>query len=355
MNSTTLHDYLRIRFKKVTEHLRFFSILLVLATLFLVFNSFRPSTNESDHLLSLNELKKKKVYYSLQNALQNPDQVYKLSLYHNAMLALPSLIKKFDNLQVLDISRNRLKELPEEIGQLKNLQYLNVEDNQLTEIPASINNLKNLEVLNLRRNDIEELPPAIGGLKDLRVLTVEYNAISSLPDELAQLQNLKTLNLKNNQLNSFNKAICSLEQLQDLDIQYNEITALPNNIQNLKNLDQLGLNLSKLTIKEINKYGKWLLTTNTELGRQYLQSHDALNTGKFAELEIHVSSTQKVKNSKELYRSTFEYNHLVKQNSAGKGIVIWKQKHGKPVVVRSEMTEDQDEKLSLKSASTVVD
>ncbi len=327
---------------------------IFLGTIFLILiasslsGSTPKNSNESKQLLSLNELKKKKVYYSIENALQNPDKVYKLSLYHNAMLAIPSCIQKFDNLQVLDVRRNRLSELPEEIGELENLQYLNVEDNQISELPENIKNLKNLQVLNVRRNDISKLPEEIGQLQNLEVLTLEYNALASLPDEISNLKNLKTLNLKNNQLDDLNKKIGSLTQLKELNIKYNKIASLPQSIANLQNLNKFGINLHKLTIQEINKFGKLLAGTDTDLGRQYLQSHDALNQGRFANMEMHVSKTQKFED-KEVFCSVIEFNRLVKESSSGRGMVIWKMKDNEPVIVYSILTDDAEPSKKLTS------
>ncbi len=339
--------------EKVTGRLKIFpSILAFLFISPLLFAS-NPESNESSQLLSLDELKKKKVYYSIESALQNPDQVYKLSLYHNAMLALPSVIEKFDNLQVLDISRNRLSELPEEIGELDNLQYLNVEDNQITELPKSIKNLDNLRVLNVRRNDITELPEEIGQLTNLEELTLEYNALYSLPDEISNLKNLQTLNLKNNKLDELNDAVGSLTQLKELNIKYNEISALPRSIANLKQLDEFGINLHKFTIQEIQKYGKLLAGTDTELGRQYLQSLDALNEGKFANMEIHVSKTQKF-DGQDAYCSIIEYNRLSKEGDSGKGMIIWNKNGNGPSVVYSVLTKEAEpsQKLTSKNFSS---
>lgn len=342
IKTSTLY-FVRILLEKVTDKLKIFSVTFIF--LFISTSTFitasTPESNESSQLLSLNELKEKKVYYSIESALQNPDKVYKLSLYHNAMLALPSCIEKFDNLQVLDISRNRLSELPEEIGELDNLQYLNVEDNKLSKLPSSIKNLDNLRVLNVRRNNLTELPEEIGQMTNMRELTAEYNALYSLPDEIANLKNLEKLNIKNNKLDDLNEAVGSLTQLKKLNIKYNEITVLPESISSLNNLNELGINLHKFTIQEIQKYGKFLAGTDTELGRQYLQSLDALNEDKFADMEIHVSKTQKFE-GQDVYCSVIEYNRLTKQQKSGKGMIIWKEKSNEPAVLYSVLTEDAE-------------
>ncbi|PSR02518.1 MAG: hypothetical protein BRD50_07205 [Bacteroidetes bacterium SW_11_45_7] len=352
MVNITTHHFVRNLIEKVTSRLKIFSSILAFLFLSPILFASQPESNESSQLLSLDELKKKKVYYSIESALQNPDQVYKLSLYHNAMLALPSVIEKFDNLQVLDVSRNRLSELPEEIGELDNLQYLNVEDNQITELPKSIKNLDNLRVLNVRRNDITKLPKEIGQLQNLEELTLEYNALYSLPAEISNLKNLQTLNLKNNKLDELNEAVGSLTQLKELNIKYNEITALPGSIANLKQLDKFSINLHKFTIQEIQKYGKLLAGTDTELGRQYLQSLDALNEGEFANMEIHVRKTQKF-DDKEVYCSILEYNRLNKEGKSGKGMVIWQKDSNEPAVVYSLLTEDAEPSQNLTSKNYI--
>lgn len=78
-----------------------------------------------------------------------------LDLSHNALTgALPSEIRRLQNLEMLDISDNMMTGLPAEIGQLSKLRILNASNNQLTGLPHELGNLRNLEVLDLSGNDI---------------------------------------------------------------------------------------------------------------------------------------------------------------------------------------------------------
>jgi len=59
-----------------------------------------------------------KTYTSLEEALNNPGQVYNLDLSHKQLGSLPESIGKLTNLTWLDLNHNQLTSLPESIGKL---------------------------------------------------------------------------------------------------------------------------------------------------------------------------------------------------------------------------------------------
>ncbi|MFH1004485.1 MAG: leucine-rich repeat domain-containing protein [Bacteroidota bacterium] len=136
------------------------------------------------------------VFTSLEEALQNPEKVYRLNLRKKKLKIFPVDILKFINLQELNLSKNRLKELPKELGEFSNLQILNVSCNKLSNLPNSIGKLKNLKKIIAFKNNLTSLPIQIGELEKLEVLDIWSNDIEFFPDELAKLKNLKFFDLR---------------------------------------------------------------------------------------------------------------------------------------------------------------
>ena len=138
----------------------------------------------------------KAIFYSMEEALQNPMEVFKLSLKKQKLSQVPDL-NPFPNLQWLDLSRNKLKEVPEEIGALINLQYLDMSKNQIDLIPKEIGKLVNLKQLYLNQNNIAYLPPQIGKLINLEILDLWDNEITDFPETMKEIKSLKKLDLRN--------------------------------------------------------------------------------------------------------------------------------------------------------------
>lgn len=143
-------------------------------------------------LLSLEELNKVDWYYSIEDALKNPDKVYKLS-----------------------ITWDKLKSFPEEVFQFVNLQHLDLMDNEITSIPNQIGQLKNLQILFLSNNKINSLPEELKQLTHLEDLHLERNRMESLPDWIAELKSLKKVGLRDNKL--------SVEAIDALDKKFEKI------------------------------------------------------------------------------------------------------------------------------------
>jgi Leucine-rich repeat (LRR) protein len=146
---------------------------------------------EGDSLRLLNdiELQQEKWYYSLDEALMNPEKVYKLSLTDTKLKGgLPVEITQFKNLQILTVSNCKLKSLPAEIGELTHLQRVSLYKNKLRVLPEELRKLHNLQVLYLGKNKLTTIPMWVGGLGKLRRLDLSYNPLSPL-----ELQYVKDL------------------------------------------------------------------------------------------------------------------------------------------------------------------
>ena len=73
--------------------------------------------------LSEAQLKEKPVFTSLEEALKNPDEVYRLKLRYKGD-SLPEEIFQLTRLQELHAQRCKLAVLNSRIGELQNLEYL---------------------------------------------------------------------------------------------------------------------------------------------------------------------------------------------------------------------------------------
>jgi Leucine-rich repeat (LRR) protein len=163
--------------------------LFITATLlFLALGGFAQG-GDSLRLLNDIELQQEKWYYSLDEALMNPEKVYKLSLTDMKLKGgLPVEISQFKNLQILTVSNCKLKTLPAEIGDLTHLQRVSLYKNKLRSLPEELRKLSNLQVLYLGRNKLTTIPMWVGGMGKLRRLDLSYNPLTPL-----ELQYVKEL------------------------------------------------------------------------------------------------------------------------------------------------------------------
>ncbi|MHB8625227.1 MAG: leucine-rich repeat domain-containing protein [Aggregatilineales bacterium] len=187
------------------------------------------------------------VFYSLEEALNKPDQVRRLHLRGNAPIDLLAEIGRLTRLTFLDINDNKLTSLPEGICQLRTLASLYARNNHLTELPQGIGALANLREFYLDRNRLTTLPESIGDLSRLRTFSVGFNNLSSLPDNIRNLSDLVFLSLRQNQLTSLPEAVGNLTKLEGLLLGGNPLTSLSQNIGNLTGLKALNLSNLQLT------------------------------------------------------------------------------------------------------------
>ncbi|RMG75102.1 MAG: leucine-rich repeat domain-containing protein [Bacteroidetes bacterium] len=135
-------------------------------------------TPQAGPVLGAEELARQPWFYSIDEAMRQPEQVYKLSLEDRKLKRFPREITRFPNLQVLNLSNNKLKDLPPYIAELPNLQILILHHNKLRSLPEEMKQLKHLEQLYLGWNKFMEVPAWVGGLSRLRRLDVAFNAMT---------------------------------------------------------------------------------------------------------------------------------------------------------------------------------
>ena len=139
-----------------------------------------------------------RTYTSLQEALQEPEKVYRLKLTKLANRdSLPEEIFQLTELRELTVKGCRLCVVNQNIDKLTKLEDLNLDKNKLLRLPESIGNLKNLKYLCISRNIIETLPNSISNLKQLTYIDAWDNPLYILPESIKALQkSLQTLDLR---------------------------------------------------------------------------------------------------------------------------------------------------------------
>lgn len=145
-------------------------------------------------------------FTSIEEAMKNPEEVYKLTLRKNKLNEIPGEVFGLANLRILILSKNKIKELPLEIGNLVYLEELDLTGNKLEQLPAEIGQLKKLKRLRCGMNELEFLPDELGDMEQLELLDIWSNNIVDLPLTILDLQNLKTIDMRVIQLNTQEKA-----------------------------------------------------------------------------------------------------------------------------------------------------
>lgn len=179
-------------------------------SIFLILLLGAPMAMRGQHL-SADSLKLQPVYTTLESALENPKQVYRLKLKIKAD-SLPEELFALTNLQELTVSRCKLNVLNERIGELTNLEHLDVMGNHLVRLPESIGNLRKLKTLIICRNLIEYLPESISNLHVLTYIDAWENPLYTLPESISALkETLQTIDLRQIDLRDW-----ELEKMEEL-------------------------------------------------------------------------------------------------------------------------------------------
>ena len=163
-----------------------------------------------DRVFSLDNLEKEKLFFSIEEAINEKDNAYRLCQ-----------------------GGRELDELPDYIGQLEMLQYFNAAQNHLLTLPETFCNLQYIQEINLAGNNIEVFLPCIG-----------------------EMQYLKVMDFSSNPKIDWHKALLNLnlsDSLEELDLSYNEIYFLPDKIEftHLKELVLIGNPISEEEMKRI--------------------------------------------------------------------------------------------------------
>ncbi|MEI6766816.1 MAG: leucine-rich repeat domain-containing protein [Bacteroidota bacterium] len=142
-------------------------------------------------------LTKQKIFISLDEALLNPSEVYRLDLSKQHLEQIPAGVFMLANLQEMNLSHNKIKSIPCEIKSLKNLRIIDLSSNKLITLPAEIGTLTYLQKLYLKHNKISTLPIEMALLISLSELDLWGNRIIRFPAQMASLRNtLKKIDMR---------------------------------------------------------------------------------------------------------------------------------------------------------------
>lgn len=159
--------------------------ILYLSILFLGF-SFNENSLTAQ-IINIDSLSTQKIYTSIEEALKNPKDVYRLHLRKKKLTKFPDEIFSFPNLNELVLSKNKITAIPARIEELEYLQILDLSENKIYTLPDEFGRLKKLRRLILNRNEISFFPPSIGELTSLEFIDLWSNTIIEFPKEIANL------------------------------------------------------------------------------------------------------------------------------------------------------------------------
>lgn len=169
----------------------------ILSLLFCVFSALQCNAQKGATIL-YDSTDNGKTYTSLEEALLEPHNVYRLKLTKLPQRdSLPQELFLLTELRELTVKGCRLCSVNRQIWKLNKLQYLNLDHNKLVRLPESIGQLKDLRTLVISRNLLETFPDAIANLKCLITIDAWSNPLYILPESIVQLENtLQTLDLR---------------------------------------------------------------------------------------------------------------------------------------------------------------
>ncbi|WP_299315286.1 hypothetical protein [uncultured Aquimarina sp.] len=165
--------------------------LLILFSLSIVSNIY--SQSKTHELWENTEIGSVMVYYSLEEALKNPEKVKGLQIRDEGLEKIPSDIVKLVNLEYLRLHHNRFEEIPDFIFKMNTIRVLEIGGNKLNVIPEEIGEMTQLEFLGLKANGLKGLPKSIGNLTELKHLDLDFNPLITLPESIKKLTKLKSL------------------------------------------------------------------------------------------------------------------------------------------------------------------
>lgn len=139
-----------------------------------------------------------KTYTSLQEALKEPQNVYRLKLTKlENRDSLPEELFSLTELRELTVKGCKLCVLNQNIDKLAKLESLNLDKNKLVRLPETIGNLQKLKFLCVSRNLMETFPESISKMTGLTYIDAWDNPLYTLPESIKSLQKtLKTLDLR---------------------------------------------------------------------------------------------------------------------------------------------------------------
>lgn len=288
---------------------------------------YEMNTNAAKQL-SFNDLQKKKKYKSLDEALKNPADVFRLELDGDAAVGgRLSEIGNLYNLQFLSIKNLSAKELPKEIGKLKSLQQFELQTAVMDiPLPKEIQNWKEIDEIEITLNSRDgkllpvDLLDAIGKLEKLKGLTLIGESINRLPLGLEKLPWLSAITIKNTNDFSLPSNMEKYMKLTSLKLKDMTIKELPIGLSETRFLTNLNLysvngltEIPDLLLKNELKHKLRITTSNSSVTvPKSFSSYHAMNEPKrenVKHLEITTLSGQ-LENDTKIWSILDEFTQL---------------------------------------------
>ncbi len=179
---------------------------------------------------------KNREFNDLNDALKNPELIYRLNL-SNQNLKLDGVDwSKFINLEYLSLKNDHLKEIPNGITKIKTLKSIDLSGNDFDVLPSDFANLEFLEEIKLNDEIKMDLPKTLDILAKLPILKslyLENDQLKTIPSEVLKMKSLENLYLGNNQIEKV-PVLKKLDHLKYLDLKDNKIKT---DLQDMKNLN----------------------------------------------------------------------------------------------------------------------
>jgi len=161
-----------------------------------------------------------KTYYSLEEALEEPELVTSLFL-EDIGDSLSPMIGTLSQLTDLRIGKSNIRFLPEEITNLMILRTLSLFDCGFEHIPDHIMQIPNLSSLYVTGCQIQDIPQKFGELDNIQWITFRDNMISNIPRGVLCTREIMGLSLDANRLSEFNFTIEDFPKLKFLSLEDN--------------------------------------------------------------------------------------------------------------------------------------
>ncbi len=176
---------------------------------------------------NIDSSKIEKNYTNLEDALKNPEKVYRLDLSNQFINKTQyESFSKFKNLVFLSLKNDHLKEIPNTIYSLTNLRILDLSGNDFRFLSKDIKKLKKLEEIYLNDEpyaDVNQELSVLGKLPKLRILHLENDKIGVLPKNLNSLKHLEKLYLNDNEFKELPNSLTKNKNLIYIDMKNNPL------------------------------------------------------------------------------------------------------------------------------------
>ena len=179
-------------------------------------------------------------FYSLNEALERPDEVTFLNLSGSGLKFFPDEIKCFKNLQSLALYDNEISHIPSWIVDMKKLTAIFLGGNLGIDSLTNLAPMIWIEGIDLSDLELEKIPSFIFNFYKLEFLKMTSNRIYRIPYNLNDLQHLTFLNLSFNRIKRLPKYLF-LPKLEKLFLSSNPIKSIPSSIGNMTSLNELYL------------------------------------------------------------------------------------------------------------------